>query len=145
MKTITSAYRKLAERHDFMIVEGAGGLLSPLSHSLNSLKLAIGLKLPILIVASNRLGAVNHTLLTESRARSAGAKVLGVIFNIPASRQTGRVEKTNPDLFKQFSNLPVWGSIPHIPGIRSGKKKLIELEKHLKREIIRKIGRKSRL
>lgn len=145
LKVIKTAYKLLVERHDFMIVEGAGGLLSPLSPSLNTLKLAIHLKLPILIVVSNRLGAVNHALLTEFRARSAGATVLGVIFNIPSAGQTGRVEKTNPDLFKRFSNIPIWGSIPHIPGLRAEKTRPSNIEKYLTREITRLVRKKTKL
>jgi dethiobiotin synthase len=63
------------------IIEGAGGLLVPLARPQVTIKsLAVALNAPILIVASSRLGTMNHTLLTLESARSAGLKVLAIAW-----------------------------------------------------------------
>ncbi len=70
---------------DFLIVEGAGGALSPISDSLTVLDLASDLQLPLIVVAANRLGVVNHCLLTLEAAAARGLEVVGVVLNnLPA-------------------------------------------------------------
>lgn len=61
------------------VIEGAGGLLSPLSGSETMLDLARALGLPVLIAAAVRLGAINATLLTLGALTAAGLPTLGVV------------------------------------------------------------------
>jgi dethiobiotin synthetase len=67
---------------DVAIVEGAGGLLAPITHERNGLDLARALGAAALVVASDRLGTINHTLLTLRAL--AGVHVLGVVLSAPA-------------------------------------------------------------
>jgi dethiobiotin synthetase len=67
----------------FVIVEGAGGLLVPLNNVEAMRDLVKYLEIPLLIVASTKLGPINHTLLTLEAARAAGIRVVGVILNGP--------------------------------------------------------------
>lgn len=74
------AIEPLTERHDLVLVEGAGGLLSPLTWSTNLRDMIATLRSRALVVAADRLGTLNHTLLTlEALGRSA----LGVVFSAP--------------------------------------------------------------
>lgn len=66
---------------DTVVVEGAGGLLSPLSEHDTTVNLARDLQCPLIIVAANRLGVVNHTLLTLQVARQHQLDVAAVILN----------------------------------------------------------------
>ncbi len=63
------------------VVEGAGGLLVPLSARLLLPDLIAALDLPVLLVASTRLGAINHTLLTLAELRRRGLRTLGVALS----------------------------------------------------------------
>ncbi len=74
-------YREISNANDLTIVEGAGGLLVPLKSSSTYADLAIELKLPIAVVVANRLGALNHTLLTLEHASCLGLDILGYILN----------------------------------------------------------------
>lgn len=65
----------------FLIVEGAGGLEVPITAELRMSGLMQDFQLPVLIVASTRLGTINHTLLTVQRAKTLGLEVLGVVLN----------------------------------------------------------------
>ena len=123
-------------RHDFVIVEGAGGLLSPLSRELNSLTLALRLELPLLIVVENRIGALNQALLTIKFAQASGAKVTGIVFNQCRKLPYGRIEKTNPLLFKQLSRVPVWAVIPFVTS-KSGNIQWKAVGNHLKKGLAR--------
>lgn len=69
------------EKCDFLIVEGVGGALSPISESMCVLDLAAELQLPLLLVAANRLGVVNHTLLTLEAAASRNLRIVAVVLN----------------------------------------------------------------
>lgn len=68
------------ERVDCLVVEGAGGLLCPLTDDRTIADLAAELRFPMLIVAADRLGTINHTLLTLEVARSRRLAVAGVVL-----------------------------------------------------------------
>lgn len=68
-------------RCDLLIVEGAGGGLSPISDKQTVLDLAVAFGYPALLVAANRLGAVNHTLLTLEAAQRRNVRVAAVLLN----------------------------------------------------------------
>jgi dethiobiotin synthetase len=81
------AYRALAGRCDFLVVEGAGGLYVPLV-GLDFLvtDMIRWLRLPLLVVARAGLGTINHSVLTVKAAQQAGVQVEGVVLNrYPAS------------------------------------------------------------
>lgn len=111
---IRESFQRLASCHDYVIVEGAGGLMVPLADDLMTSALIRGLDLPLLVVARPNLGTVNHTLLTCCCARHLGLRVIGVVVNnFPAE----------PDLAEQgaarqiatLSGVPLLGVWPHRP------------------------------
>ena len=63
-----------------IVVEGAGGALVPLAGGVLMIDLMVRLGLPVVVVAPNRLGAINQTLLTLEAARARGLEVLGVVL-----------------------------------------------------------------
>jgi dethiobiotin synthetase len=66
-----------------LLVEGAGGFLSPVAeHALNA-DLASRLGLPVVLVAADRLGTINHTLLTVEAVRARGLTVAAVVLSQP--------------------------------------------------------------
>lgn len=118
LQRISSAYRKIRKRHDIIFVEGAGGLLAPLTGKLTNLDLILKLALPIIVVVGSKLGAVNHTLLTLNWAKENGIKIIGLVINQPNLNPSPRknlAEKTNPILIRSFSGVPILGEVPHIP------------------------------
>ena len=134
------AYHRLLREHQALLVEGAGGLLVPITRKMTMADLALRLNLPLLIVARTNLGTLNHTLLTVEVARRRGIKVAGVIFNHLVQRR-GLAEKTNPSVIKDFLSVPILGEIPYAPflkeksGDREKIKKLIEAHVDIARVI----------
>lgn len=68
---------------DILVVEGAGGLLCPLTDESSIADLADTISFPLVIVARLGLGTINHTLLTVEVARQRGLRIAGLIFNEP--------------------------------------------------------------
>lgn len=114
-QVIRDAYLRLADSFDYIIVEGAGGLMVPLAGGLLMSDLALHLNLPIAVVARPALGTVNHTLLTTFCARSLGLEVKGVIVNrfpdLP-----DQAEETAPHLIASLSGSQLLGVFPEVPG-----------------------------
>jgi dethiobiotin synthetase len=81
LEAVRVAYEALAARHDFLVVEGAGGLLVPIAPGLSMADLARELGLPLLVVARGRLGTINHTRLTLEVARARGLPLAGVVIS----------------------------------------------------------------
>ena len=109
---IREAYDRLAAAHDYVIVEGAGGLMVPLAGGLLVADLARQLDLPLLVVARPDLGTINHTVLTCFAAGQMELRVAGVIVNnYPAS--PGLAERSAPHHIGSLCGAPVLGIWPH--------------------------------
>lgn len=80
---------------DLAIVEGAGGLYSPVSDSDFNVDLAKDFDYPVLIVAANRLGTINATLLSIQVAQQAGLRVAGVVLNTVELRPQDSSQESN--------------------------------------------------
>lgn len=78
---IASSVAECAKRHDAVLVEGAGGLCVPLTEDVLAVDFAQRQCWPLVLVASGRLGAINHTLLSLEVAAAHGMSVAGVIMN----------------------------------------------------------------
>ena len=74
-------YSEISAAHDITIVEGAGGLMVPLLPSYTYADFASVLKLPLIVVAANKLGVINHLLLTLEHASCKGLRVIGYVLN----------------------------------------------------------------
>jgi len=110
---IMTAYRLLVRRHDFMIVEGAGGIMVPLSRKYLYLDLAQAMKLPVLIVARPGLGTINHTLLTISALKQRKVHVAGIVINYALDQRPGPAERTSPSAIQDISRVAVLGTLTH--------------------------------
>jgi dethiobiotin synthetase len=78
---LRSRFDSLAGASDYVIVEGAGGWLAPISDAATMADLAAALALPVLLVVALRLGCLNHSLLTRESLRTRGAAFAGWIAN----------------------------------------------------------------
>lgn len=81
LETIAAACARLAARADAVVVEGAGGAMTPLSERTDMLDIAARLGLPVLLVVGIRLGCLNHALLTAQAIRARGLELAGWAAN----------------------------------------------------------------
>jgi dethiobiotin synthetase len=120
---IHSCYRQLAAEHDVVLVEGAGGLMVPLAdrgtrerHPYTMLDLAADLRLPLLVVARNILGVINHTALTVAVGRQQGLAVLGVVLNHP-SPESDPATETNAGSLRRWSGTKLLAELPFVQSL----------------------------
>lgn len=109
---IKESYQQLCMAHEFMIVEGAGGLMVPLAGGLLVADLVRELDLSLLVVARPGLGTINHTVLTCFAAQQMGIRVAGVIVNnFPETPD--RAERSAAHQIGSLCGAPVLGIWPH--------------------------------
>lgn len=112
IKKIKDSYSRLSSDNDFVIVEGAGGLLVPILEDYFMSDLALDLDLPVLIVTRPNLGTLNHTFLTLESAKKRGLDVAGIVIsNFPWN--PGLPEQTNPELILSMTGDNILGVIPN--------------------------------
>ncbi len=90
---------------DFLLVEGAGGFYSPLARGALNADLAGALGLPVLVVAADRLGTLNHTLLTIEAVRMRGLALAGVVLNQPVAQADPKMD--NAEDLERWLQMPV--------------------------------------
>lgn len=105
---LVSAAHSLVQRFDAVVIEGAGGWLTPLTGQTTMATLAQAFGAPVLLVAANRLGALNHTLLTVSAVRSADLPLSSIILNDVTSEIGPAVESNYEVLRELVSPLSVF-------------------------------------
>lgn len=110
---IKKSFEILTKDFDFVIVEGIGGALAPFSQRRLVIDIVKELNLAVLIVAENKLGAINHTLLTIEAVRQRGIKIAGVVFNNLSSRTDKLILNDNLRIVKKLSGIRVFGSLPY--------------------------------
>ncbi len=109
LEALDAAFARLSVGREAIVVEGAGGLLVPITDTLSYDQLFRRWRLDLLIVASNRLGALNHTLLTVRAARAAGLAVRGVVLNEALAEPDALVTTTNAELLPALlPGIPVY-------------------------------------
>jgi dethiobiotin synthetase len=111
---IKKSFKFLSKRFDFVIVEGIGGALVPLSKRTLIIDIAKDMGLPVLIVAGNKLGAINHTLLTVEAIQRRGMDIIGIVFNDGVGRRGSIILRDNPRIVKRISGERILGALPRI-------------------------------
>jgi dethiobiotin synthetase len=108
---LLAVYRDIATRHDITLVEGAGGLMVPVVPGFTFADLARVVKLPIIVVAANRLGAINHLLLTLEHASCKGLSAIGYVLNRVAA-ESSLAADTNREELVGLTGVPCLGALP---------------------------------
>ncbi len=110
---ILTAFEELKTKYDVLLVEGAGGLLVPLSDNYSVADLIRDMQAEVIIVSRLGLGTINHTLLTIEQARENGLSVRGVVFS-QTNHKFGILEKTNPSEIRKLGKVNVIGTVPYL-------------------------------
>jgi len=139
---MTDCFESISIKHDFVIVEGAGGLLVPLAPRETSPEGALRGRLdpalpvegatrapmktnvdlikecdfPVLLVARLGLGTINHTLLSLEAFQSRKIPCVGIVLN-QTTEERGVAEETNPEVLKKLATVPILGVVPFKPRV----------------------------
>jgi dethiobiotin synthetase len=117
---VDKIYRNIVQRHDAVVVEGAGGVLVPITPHFFYIDLMKRWGVSVVVVSRLGLGTINHTLLTCNYLLTHGVKITGVILN-----DTGGLgdlaSRTNPEVLKRYLPVPVLGIFPHRSSLLQGR------------------------
>ena len=102
VEKILAAFQTLQERVEHVIVEGTGGWLVPICPDYFVSDLAAAMKLPVLVVAQNRLGCLNHAALTVRSVAAYELRCIGLVLN-SAEITSDVAALTNADILSRFS------------------------------------------
>ena len=103
----------LKSRTDYLLIEGAGGYLVPLSKSTSVADLVDELNIPVIVVIGIKLGCINHSLLTIEAILKRGQKIFGWVANILENNML-EVD-ANISSLKQRIKQPLIATIPYSP------------------------------
>lgn len=111
ISTILSSFKKLSKLHDTMLVEGMGGVMTPILKDYFITDLIKQMKIPTIIVTRTKVGTVNHTLMTVMMCKKYKIPIKGIIINnfdngYPVNQLTKDLEN--------LTGVKVLGSIPFI-------------------------------
>lgn len=110
--TIKKEDFELPQTSNHLIIETAGGLMSPLADNFLNIDLVEKLNCPVIVVSENYLGSINHTLLTLQLLKNRNINVLGVIFN-------GDKNPASEEFILSYSNVPFLFSAPKFQYLNS--------------------------
>jgi dethiobiotin synthetase len=102
--TLSDLVNACTNSPNFTLVEGAGGLLSPLTNDANNADLAVALALPVLLVIANKVGCINHSLLTLEAMKTRQLTCIGIVAN----SINCAIDEDNIADLKNLTHLPIW-------------------------------------
>ncbi len=106
-EAVLTAWEKLSGQHEHILVEGAGGWEVPVTVKETMADVAVALGLPVMVVVNNRLGALNHALLTVRAVQGRGLKVAAMVLNYPHDERDS-ASISNPAALREiFPDIPL--------------------------------------
>ena len=128
---IRSHVATFAQQYSYLLIEGAGGLFTPIAPQYTMRDLLMLLNLPCLIVARTDLGGVNHALLTIEALKQVGIKISGIVVNEHQSlNNTAFIQEQREStmtLIREESSVPVFGPIPFTQKIEESWKEGVRI------------------
>ncbi len=110
-ENILAAFHSLRNRFEHVLIEGAGGWMVPIRPDFFMSDLAVEMRLPILIVAQNRLGCLNHAALTVRSVVAHKLCCVGVVLNAAPLTRDDIATLTNADILKKILNVPLFAGL----------------------------------
>lgn len=112
IKLILNRFKKLSKLHSMLLIEGMGGIMTPILQDYFVTNLIKDMKLPTIIVTRTKIGTINHTVMTCKMCEKYKILVKGIIIN-NFDTNGYNVKELKRDL-EHLTNIPVLGSIPFI-------------------------------
>ncbi len=109
------------ETEKILLVETAGGILSPMSATATMADFVTHFKMPAILISQNYLGGINHTLLSVEVLRARGIRLLGIVMN-------GIANESSETFITKYSKVPVIARIPHFDRLDSASIKAYAAE-----------------
>ncbi len=114
ISTILSSFKKLSKLHDTILVEGMGGVLTPILKNSFITALIKEMKIPTIIVTRTKVGTVNHTVMTVKMCQKYKIPIRGIIIN---NFDNGYPVKQLTSDLENVTGVQVLGSIPFLKNL----------------------------
>ncbi|EGT3616471.1 dethiobiotin synthase [Clostridium perfringens] len=118
LEKIKRDYSKVSKKYDFVLCEGSGGIICPISLSNKRIMLEDIVKeinLPIILVSNSGLGAINHVVLTVSYLKNLGLEVSGIILN--DFNEEDIIHRDNKDIIKKLTGIKKISTVPNLEDV----------------------------
>ena len=112
VNSVLSSFKRLSKRHPFLLVEGMGGVMTPILKEYFVTDLIKDMKIPTIVVTRTKIGTINHTIMTIKMCQKYKIPIKGIIVNDFESDGYD-VKELIRDL-KNLTGVPILGSIPFI-------------------------------
>ena len=99
---IEAATKELAQRFEVVLLEGAGGLMVPLTTELLTIDYIAQHQFPVILVTSGRLGSINHTLLSLEALKQRGLSLHALVYNLKDESKDPLISKDTADYLKTY-------------------------------------------
>jgi dethiobiotin synthetase len=129
LNKVWKAFKELEDKHDFIVVEGIGGLMVPVAEQFLVADMALKMDLALVIASKHSLGAINHTLLTVECAKARKLRVKGIVINMLKDG------KEFVEEIEKYSSVPILGTIPFKENISVENCAFGDLVEHFRREV----------
>ena len=116
---ITDCLNELCIRHDYVIVEGIGGVLVPVTREFYVADLIKRLNIPLILVTRPDLGSINHTMLSIHCLKTKKIHLSGIVVSNCKKGRGNFAEKTFQDTIETLSDIPVLGTLPYITDLNT--------------------------
>ena len=135
VSTILSSFKKLSKLHEIILVEGMGGIMTPILKDYYITNLIKEMKIPTVVVTRSKVGTVNHTIMTIQMCQKYKIPIKGIIIN-DFDDDGYPVKNLKRDL-ESLTGIKVLGSVPFIKDMSDASlnrifKKNIDLKSLLK-------------
>ncbi len=112
INSVLSSFKSLSKIHSMMLVEGMGGIMTPILKNYFVTDLIKDMKIPAVLVTRTKVGTVNHTIMTVKMCEKYKIPIKGIIIN-DFDSDGYKVKELTRDL-KSLTGVPILGSIPFI-------------------------------
>jgi dethiobiotin synthetase len=117
---IIASATQLAADYDVVLVEGAGGLLVPLTHQTTTIDVIARQSWPVILVSAPRLGSINHTLLSLEAIHSRGIELAAVVYNLHHTAAPEIVADTRQVILEAIARMGSRAPVIDMPGKMDG-------------------------
>ncbi|MGC1306196.1 MAG: dethiobiotin synthase [Phormidesmis sp.] len=112
-------FSELAAERDWVLVEGVGGLGSPMAESLTVADVAAQWRLPVVLVVPVKLGAIAQAVANVALAEQKKVKLRGIVLNCTQPCTQGQIDHWAPvEMIESLTRVPVLGVMPHLRQIK---------------------------
>ncbi len=130
MPLIFEQFKKLLSMHEILLVEGIGGIMTPITKNFFVADIIKGMGIETIIVTRATIGTLNHTVMTCKMCKDYGIKIRGLVINNFDEKGTP-AEKNAPATLYELTNVPILGTIPFIKDLNNIEKMIERVGKNV--------------